>query len=156
MAARAKSADAKAEDAERINRETRKLCSLNNSPDFMKPEITITTLNFEIHEPFRKELTELVEKLFRHREKIIRVKATIEGNYQTNTTIYYCVRLDVTPVGPDIFASARDEHLLPALHAALDIAERRLTERTRIREEMRRHPHAPEIGENLPKAVSLS
>ena len=121
----------------------------------MKHDITITTLNFEIHEPFRKELTELIEKLFRHREKIIRVKVTIEGNYQTHMPISYCVRLEVSPVGPDIFAAGRDEHLLPALRGALDIAERRLTERTRLREEERRHPHAAEIGDDLPKTANF-
>jgi putative sigma-54 modulation protein len=121
----------------------------------MKHDITITTLHFEIHEPFREELAEMIGKLFRHHEKILRVKTTIEGNYQNHPGISYCVRMDVTTAGPEIFASARGDHLLPALRAALEIAERRLTERTRLREEERRHPHAAEIGHDVPKTVDL-
>ena len=120
----------------------------------MKNAITITTLNFEIHEPFREELTTMIEKLFRHREKILRVKTTIEGDYHNHTAISYCVRMDVSTAGPDIFASARADHLLPALRSALEIAERRLTERTRVREDERRHPRAVEIGANIPKAAT--
>jgi len=126
-----------------------------NPPEFMKHDITITTLNFEIHEPFREELTAMIAKLFRHREKIARVRTTIEGNYSSHTAISYCVRIDVSTAGPEIFASARGEHLLPALRGALEIAERRLTERTRLHEEERRHPHAAEIGHDVPKTVDL-
>lgn len=121
----------------------------------MKPEITITTLNFEIHEPFRLELTTMIEKLLRHREKIRGVKVTIEGDYHNNTAISYWVRMDILTTGPDIFASARADHLLPALRSTLDIAERRLTERMRVRAEVRRHPHAPEIGHDLPKTIGI-
>jgi ribosomal subunit interface protein len=127
----------------------------NQPTEFMKPEITITTLNFEIHEPFRAELTAMIGKLLRHREKILGVKVTIEGDYHNNTAISYRVRMDIQTTGPDIFASARADHLLPALRSALDIAERRLTERMRVREEVRRHPHAPEIGHDLPKTIGI-
>jgi len=120
----------------------------------MKHEITIATLNFEIHEPFRRELTTLIETLFHHREEVRAIKVTIEGDYRNHTAISYCVRMDVTTKGPDIFASARAEHLLSALRSTIEIAERRLIQRMSIREEECLRPHTAVNGHELPKTMT--
>jgi len=116
----------------------------------MTPSIIVSSPHLELHDHTREEISKIAEKLFRHNVKIVRLKIVVDRVAQ-ETRKAYSVRISIEMRGPDVSVAGEHEHLLPAAHHAVDLAERKLTERMRSKDERRHHPHAVDLAADIPK-----
>lgn len=116
----------------------------------MAPSIIVSSPHLELHDHSRDEISKIAEKLFRHNAKIVRLKIVVDRVSQEARKVF-TVRISIEMRGPDISVIGEHEHLLPATHHAVDVAERQLTERMRSKDENRHHPHGVDLAADIPK-----
>jgi ribosome-associated translation inhibitor RaiA len=96
----------------------------------MNQKTHITALHFELSPPTRESVRQTVSKLFQLEAGVVRLDASLEGEYKTHTSISYYVTLRAQLAEEVLFELKQGGQLLPTVQAATDALEQRLRTRT--------------------------
>lgn len=115
-------------------------------------DLIITGIHMDLTESLKQGVTEKVEKLFRHEERIIRVKVELEADRPKNGKEQgFVAKGHIEINGPTMNVSVSD----PDCHKAIDLLvgklDRMLRRRSRLRIVKRKDTHELDIPANLPK-----
>lgn len=115
-------------------------------------DLIITGIHMDLTEPLKQLVTEKMEKLFRHEERIIRVKVDLECEHMRNGKEHdFIVKGHIAINGPDLNVSVRNEDCHKAIDLMVEKLDRMLRRRSRLRKVKRKDTHSVEIPANLPK-----
>lgn len=116
-------------------------------------ELIMTGIHVELTEAMKSYIREKVEKLFRHEDRIVRVRLEVECDQTTSKSDKFTAKGHIQIQGPDINISVRSDDAYKSVDFLVDKLDRSLRRRSRLRKVKRNHPHSVEITDMLPKAV---
>ncbi|MDR2430501.1 MAG: ribosome-associated translation inhibitor RaiA [Puniceicoccales bacterium] len=124
-----------------------------------KDAILITGLNLELTDAIKNRVTEKMTKLFKHNDRIIRVKVELESPHAHSQPAHklrgeFIAKAQVELSGPSIAVSVKSEDLYKSLELLTTKLIRQIRRRHRLKKEKRNHPHKVDIPAELPKLVA--
>jgi len=120
----------------------------------MNDKIIIAGHHLTLSEATRADVQAIAEKILKRHAHIVRVRLESEHATLRTGEPAYTVRGMVELRGPDLAASSTTDNLYRSIHEVVDKLERMLSEKARMRENKRHHPHGVEIPASLPKVTA--
>ena len=115
-------------------------------------DLIITGIHMDLTESLKQSVTEKVERLFRHEDRIIRVKVELECDHTKSGKEHeFIAKGHIEINGPTMNVSVRDEDCHKAIDLLVDKLDRMLRRRSRLRRVKRKDTHEVDIPANLPK-----
>lgn len=117
-------------------------------------ELIVSGIHLELTPSLKTYVREKSEKLFRHDERIVRLRVELECDSKEEVATRFKAKGHIAIHGPDINAMVQAEECHKAVSLLVDKLDRILKERHHMDKTKRNHPHPVEF-ENvvLPKAV---
>lgn len=125
----------------------------NSAPKSPQHELIISGIHLELTPSLKIFVQEKIDRLFRHEERIVRVRVDLECDTKQSVDNRFSAKGHIEIHGPDmnVVVSANECH--KAVDLLVDKLDRMLRRRSRYYK-VRRHLSGPvEIGGPLPKAV---
>ena len=118
-------------------------------------DLIITGIHMDLTDSLKSTVAEKMERLFRHEERIIRVKVDLECSHhgRSEKEHEFNVKGHIAINGPDLNASVKDSECLRALDLLVDKLDRMLRRRSRLKRVKRKDTHDIEIPASLPKVM---
>lgn len=117
-------------------------------------ELIVSGIHLDLTPSLKIFVREKSEKLFRHDERIVRLRIELECDSKEAVSARFKVKGHIVIHGPDINATVQSDECHKAISLLVDKLDRILTERHHMRKTKRNHPHAVEFDDvALPKAV---
>ncbi len=117
-------------------------------------DLIITGIHMDLTEALKQVVTEKVERLFRHEERIIRVKVELEYDHRRGGKEHdFIAKGHITMNGPVMNVSVHDPDCHKAIDLLVDKLDRMLRRRSRIRISKRKDTHQVDIPADLPKVA---
>lgn len=117
-------------------------------------ELIISGRHLELTDSLKYFVTEKMEKLFRHEERIIRIRVELEADkLQTNETVFRAKGL-IEINGPDMVASETCGEMHRSIDLLVSKLDRMIRRRSRLKKVKRNHPHSIDIPAILPKVAT--
>jgi putative sigma-54 modulation protein len=115
-------------------------------------DLIITGIHMDLTESLKQGVTEKVEKLFRHEERIIRVTVELEADRPKNGKEHgFIAKGHIEINGPSMNVSVSDPDCHKAIDLLVDKLDRMLRRRSRLRIVKRKDTHELDIPASLPK-----
>lgn len=122
----------------------------NNHPH----EIIVSGIHLELTAGLKTHVKEKMERLFRHEERIVRIKVELECDRKQEHGHQFIVKGHIIIHGPDINATVESEDCYAAIDLLVDKLDQSLRKRHGLHKDKRNHPHAVEFSDvELPKAI---
>lgn len=115
-------------------------------------DLIITGIHMDLTESLKQLVTEKVEKLFRHEERIIRVKVELEYDHHKGGKDFIA-KGHISINGPVMNVSVHDPDCHKAIDQLVDKLDRMLRRRSRMRKVKRKDTHEVDIPADLPKVA---
>ncbi len=115
-------------------------------------DLIITGIHMDLTEAIKQSVTEKVERLFRHEERIIRVKVELECVYGKGGSEHEFIakgHIDIN--GPSMNVSVADPDCYKSVDLLVDKLDRMLRRRSRLQRVKRKDKHEVDIPASLPK-----
>lgn len=122
---------------------------MNNTSS--KHEVILKGVHLDLTESLRSIAQEKVSRLFRHEERIDRIRIELEYDKTTSRDKEFIAKGHIEIHGPSMNASVATDDCLKSLDQLVDKLDRMIRRRSRLRISKRRHPHKVEIPADLPK-----
>ena len=115
-------------------------------------DLIISGIHMDLTESLKQMVTEKFEKLFRHEERIIRIKVELECEHGKGLEKHqFVAKGHISINGPVLNVSVRDEDCHRAVDLLVDKLDRMLRRRSRLRLVKRKDKHDVDIPASLPK-----
>ena len=115
------------------------------------PELIVSGIHLELTPSLKTFVREKAERLFRHEERIIRMRVELECDPKQTVSNRFSVKGHIHIFGPDLNASVSADECHKAVALLIDKLDRMLGRRSRMKKSKRNHPHAVEMPIGLPK-----
>jgi putative sigma-54 modulation protein len=116
-------------------------------------EVIVSGIHLELTPSLKTFVREKAERLFRHAERIVRIRVELECDRQEAVGARFKAKGHVVVQGPDMNAIVEADECHKAISMLVDKLDRMLARRHQLHRVKRNHPHAIEISDALPKAV---
>lgn len=123
-----------------------------NAPQPLDPsKFIIRGVHLDLTDALRQIAMEKAARLLRHNDHIIRIRLDLELDKTRGNADQFVAKGRIEIGGPDLVASAHSEDAYKSLDLLVDKLDTLLRERHGLRKDKRNHPHAAELGSELPK-----
>jgi putative sigma-54 modulation protein len=117
-------------------------------------EVIVSGIHIDLTPALKTYVSEKVERLFRHEERIVRLRVELECDSKQQVSKRFTVKAHIQIHGPDINAHESAEDCYKAVDFLVDKLDRMLRRRSTELKEKRKHPHSIEWTDvELPKAI---
>ncbi len=115
------------------------------------PRVIVRGVHLDLTAALKTIAEEKVDRLFRHQERIIRVRLDLEHDKTRAVRQAFVAKGHIEIRGPDLIASVASDDLYKSLDQLVDKLDRMLRKRATAALTKRLHPHGVEIPAELPK-----
>lgn len=118
-------------------------------------KLIISGHRLELTSAIKSMVVEKTEKLFRHDDRIIRIRVELEHEPDNTTHGAFLARGQIEINGPTMTISAKTEDLYKSIDQMVEKLDRKLRRRRRMEKTKRNNPREVEIPAELPKVVNM-
>jgi len=122
--------------------------SQNNS------ELIVSGIHLELTPSLKTYVREKAERLFRHAERIIRIRVELECDRNPASGVQFKAKGHIEIQGPDMNASVQADECHKAVSMLVDKLDRMLQRRHQLHRVKRNHPHPVDLEAAIPKAYA--
>lgn len=122
--------------------------SQNNS------ELIVSGIHLELTPSLKTYVREKAERLFRHAERIIRIRVELECDRSPASGVQFTAKGHIQIQGPDMNASVQADECHKAVSMLVDKLDRMLQRRHQLHRVKRNHPHPVDLEAAIPKAYA--
>ena len=115
-------------------------------------EVIVSGIHLDLTPSLKTYVREKAERLFRHEERIIRLRVELECDRSPAAGVQFAAKGHIEIHGPDMNATVRADECHKAIAMLIDKLDRMLQRRHQLLRVKRNHPHPTELGVELPKA----
>jgi putative sigma-54 modulation protein len=124
-----------------------------NNPNH-RNDVIVSGIHLELTESLKANVREKMGRLFRHEERIVRIKVELECDRNHHTDHKFIVKGHIIIHGPDLNATVEADDCYKAVDLLVDKLDQGLRKRHGLHKDKRNHPHPVEFdGVALPKAI---
>jgi putative sigma-54 modulation protein len=116
-------------------------------------ELIVSGIHLELTPSLKSFVREKAERLFRHEEKIVRLRVELECDSKETVSTRFKAKGHVVIHGPDMNATVESDECHKAIALLVDKLDRMLGRRSQMLRVKRNHPQAVDLDVALPKAV---
>jgi putative sigma-54 modulation protein len=116
-------------------------------------EVIVSGIHLELTPSLKIFVHEKVGRLFRHEERIVRLRVELECDSKEAVANRFKAKGHVMIHGPDMNAVVEADECHKAVALLVDKLDRMLGRRAQMHRVKRNHPHAVDLDVALPKAV---
>jgi putative sigma-54 modulation protein len=116
-------------------------------------DLIVSGIHLELTPSLKTFVQEKAQRLFRHEERIVRVRIELESDSKQAVSTRFVAKGHIEIHGPDMNASVASHEMHKAVDMLIDKLDRMLRRRARLFKVKRKHPHPVEIDAMLPEAV---
>lgn len=116
-------------------------------------ELIVSGIHLELTPSLKQFVQEKTERLFRHEERIVRIRVELECDPKQSVSNRFSAKGHISIQGPDMNAVVSSDECHKAVALLVDKLDRMLSRRSHMFKVKRKRPHAIELGVELPKAV---
>ncbi len=124
---------------------------MNRSP--IQNEVIVSGIHLELTPSLKFYVNEKVGRLFRHEERIVRIRVELEYDGKNDVAHPFIAKGHIAIHGPDLNCSVASDECHKAVDLLVDRLDRMLRRKARLHKVKRKHPHAVELGVLLPKTA---
>jgi putative sigma-54 modulation protein len=122
-----------------------------NSPNHH--ELIVSGIHLELTPSLKTFVREKAERLFRHEERIVRIRVELECDSKETVASRFKAKGHVVIQGPEMNAIVQADECHKAIALLVDKLDRMLARRHQLHRVKRNHPHSIELTDALPKAI---
>jgi putative sigma-54 modulation protein len=122
-----------------------------NSPNHH--ELIVSGIHLELTPSLKTFVREKAERLFRHEERIVRIRVELECDPKETVATRFKAKGHVVIQGPEMNAAVEADECHKAISMLVDKLDRMLARRHQLHRVKRNHPHPIELTDALPKAI---
>jgi putative sigma-54 modulation protein len=122
-----------------------------NSPNHH--ELIVSGIHLELTPSLKTFVREKAERLFRHEERIVRIRVELECDPKETVATRFKAKGHVVIQGPEMNAVVEADECHKAISMLVDKLDRMLARRHQLNRVKRNHPHPIELTDALPKAI---
>ncbi len=115
-------------------------------------EIIISGQNLELTDALKQEVYSKMEKLFKHQEKIIRLRIDLEYSPNRNHEDEFVAKGRIEIEGPDMVISAASSDMYKSISELADKLDRKIRRARRLVKVKTKQVKNVDISNNIPKA----
>ena len=112
-------------------------------------ELIISGIHLELTPSLKTYVQEKTERLFRHEERIVRIRVELEYDGKVDVASRFKAKGHILINGPDMNAIVSSDECHKAVSLLTDKLDRMLRRRSRLLKEKRNHPHSIEFNDVL-------
>ena len=116
-------------------------------------DLIVSGIHLELTPSLKTFVQEKAERLFRHEERIVRVRIELECDPKQAVANRFAAKGHIQIHGPDMNARVEASEMHKAIALLIDKLDRMLGRRARLFKEKRNHPHAVELAALIPKVI---
>ena len=116
-------------------------------------ELIVSGIHLELTPSLKRFVQEKADRLFRHEERIVRIRVELECDPKQSVSNRFAAKGHISIHGPEMNAVVSSDECHKAVSLLIDKLDRMLSRRSKMFKNKRKHPHAVELGVELPKAV---
>jgi len=116
-------------------------------------EVIVSGIHLDLTPSLKFYVQEKVERLFRHEERIVRIRVELEFDGKNDVVHPFIAKGHIVIHGPDMNCSVSSDDCHKSIDLLVDRLDRMLRRRSRLFKVKRKHPHAPELSAALPKVA---
>lgn len=117
-------------------------------------DVIVSGIHLELTPALKTFVREKMERLFRHQERIVRIKVELECDRKHDRQHKFIAKGHIAIHGPDINAAVDADDCYKAIDLLVDKLDQCLRKRHGLHKDKRNHPHAIEFADvGLPKAI---
>jgi putative sigma-54 modulation protein len=117
-------------------------------------EIIVSGIHLDLTPSLKFYVREKMERLFRHEERIVRIKVELECDRKHDREHKFIAKARVQLRGPDINAAVSSEDCHKSIDLLVDKLDQSIRKRHGLAKDKRNHPHAVEWNDvAFPKAI---
>lgn len=122
-----------------------------NSPNHH--ELIVSGIHLELTPSLKTFVREKAERLFRHEERIVRIRVELECDPKETVGTRFKAKGHIVVQGPEMNATVESDECHKAIAMLVDKLDRMLARRHQLQRVKRNHPHSIELTDALPKAI---
>lgn len=115
-------------------------------------EIIVSGIHLELTPSLKTFVREKAERLFRHEERIVRLRVELECDRSLTAGVQFKAKGHIQIQGPDMNATVAADECHKAISLLVDKLDRMLQRRHQLHRVKRNHPHAVDLDAEIPKA----
>ncbi|HKB89419.1 MAG TPA: HPF/RaiA family ribosome-associated protein [Opitutaceae bacterium] len=116
-------------------------------------DLIVSGIHLELTPSLKTFVREKADRLFRHEERIIRIRVELEYDAKQAVGTRFIAKGHIEINGPDMNVSVASEEAHKSVCLVIDKLDRMLRRRSRYFKVQRKHLHAIELDTILPKAI---
>jgi putative sigma-54 modulation protein len=116
-------------------------------------EVIVSGIHLELTPSLKTYVHEKAERLFRHEERIVRIRMELECDRSAAIGMQFKAKGHIQIQGPDMNAVVQTDDCHKAISMLVDKLDRMLQRRHQLHRVKRNHPHAVELDASLPKVA---
>src|SRR5262245_27500742 len=116
-------------------------------------ELIVSGIHLELTPSLKTFVREKAERLFRHEERIVRLRVELECDRNPATGMQFKAKGHIQIQGPDMNATVQADECHKAISLLVDKLDRMLQRRHQLHRVKRNHPHAVELDAEIPKVA---
>jgi putative sigma-54 modulation protein len=116
-------------------------------------DIIVSGIHLDLTPSLKTFVHEKAERLFRHEERIIRLRVELECDRKMASGMRFIAKGHVEIQGPDMNATVDSEDCHKAISQLVDKLDRMLQRRHQLLRVKHNHPHPVELDAPLPKTT---
>ncbi len=117
-------------------------------------EVIVSGIHLELTPSLKTFVKEKAERLFRHEERIVRVRVELECDRNAEVGMQFKAKGHIEIHGPDMNAVVQTDDCHKAISMLVDKLDRMLQRRHQLHRVKRNHPRPVELNATLPKAMA--
>lgn len=117
-------------------------------------ELIISGRHLELTDSLKSFVREKMDKLFRHEERIVRIRVELEADKLQTKEMVFRAKGIIEITGPDMVASEASDDMYKSIDLLVNKLDRMIRRRSRLKKVKRNHPHSVEIPSALPKVAT--
>jgi putative sigma-54 modulation protein len=117
------------------------------------PELIVSGIHLELTPSLKVFVQEKTERLFRHVERILRMRVELECDSKAKFSARFKAKGHVNVDHSELNAIVESDECHKAVALLTDKLDRMLSRRAQLFRVKRNHPHPVELGTALPKAI---
>lgn len=114
-------------------------------------ELIVSGIHLELTPSLKEFVREKTERLFRHEEKIVRLRVELECDSKQSVATRFKAKAHLVIHGPDMNAEIESDELHKAIALVVDKLDRMLRRRSRYFKVRRKDTHDIEFESGIPK-----
>lgn len=117
-------------------------------------ELIVSGIHLELTPSLKTFVREKAERLFRHEERIVRIRVELECDPKEEVGTRFKAKGHIAIHGPDMNASVESDECHKAISMLIDKLDRMLARRHQLQRVKRNHPHPVELTDAMTKAMA--